>query len=52
MIQYIHPHILSNAFKPRPSKQGDFVLVYGDGKAGLFVDSQIPRYEEFCELTE
>ena len=49
MIQDIQPHVLSNAFKPRPPRQGDFVLVYGRDKVWLLEGSRIPRHEQFCE---
>ena len=35
MIQDIKPHVFNNAFKPRPPRYGDYILIYGDEKVFL-----------------
>jgi len=37
MIQDISPHVFSNAFTPRPPREGDRIIIFGDEKVLLLV---------------
>ena len=50
MIQDILPHIFSNAFKPRPPKNGDYVVIYADDKIYVAEGYDFFKYEQISEV--